>query len=55
MTEEAILDAARFGAILGIGMGVCLVLVVREVIKEFQHWRRSLEHARQIRSMKDWK
>lgn len=56
MNEEALLDAARFGAILGIGLGLVIAIVIRELVIDFKAWRRSLEHARQIRCIKkDWK
>ena len=50
-----ILDAARVGAILGIGVGLVIAIVIREIVIDFKAWRRFLEQSRQIRSMKDWK
>lgn len=51
----AILEAARFGALMGVGLGVVLALVIRELVIDFKAWRRSLEHHRFIRCDKDWK
>lgn len=56
MSEELVLDAVRFGVILGIGIGIVAALVGREVREGFKEWRRSLERDREIRCMKrDWK
>lgn len=55
MSEELVIAAVRFGALLGLGMGIVLALVVSEVAGAFREWRQFLEHRRQIRCMRDWK
>lgn len=55
MNEELVMDAVRFGALLGIGIGIVLALVFTELAGQVREWLQHLEHQRQVRCMRDWK
>lgn len=53
---DALMVAARVGAILGIGVGIVIKLVFDEIVGTYREWQQTLKHRRQISCMKtDWK
>lgn len=55
MTETLLLDAYRLGALLGVGLGLVLALVVNELRGSWREWRRDMERSRRVRCMRDWR